>query len=52
MALGGYPIVDGKYLDKDGNIRETGPNEWTSGPPALNVYSTGKSLRQKISFGS
>lgn len=51
MAMGGYPIVDGKYLDKDGNIRETGPNEWTtSGPLAL--YSTGKSLRQKISFGS
>lgn len=52
MAMGGYPIVDDKYLDKGGNIRETGPNEWTSGPPALNVYSTGKSLRQKISFGS
>lgn len=38
-ALSGYRIVDGKYIDRDGNIRETDPNEWTTtGPDALDVY--------------
>lgn len=35
----GYPIVDGKYLDKDGNIQQFDSQEWSvAGPPALDVY--------------
>jgi hypothetical protein len=38
-TLSGYPIVDGKYLDKDGNIRQVSPGEFTTaGPPALDVF--------------
>ncbi|KAL7932892.1 hypothetical protein V8C35DRAFT_305750 [Trichoderma chlorosporum] len=44
-TLSGHPIVNGKYLDKNGNIREIEPDEWTTnGPPVLDVYWTNRKV--------
>ncbi|KJZ75252.1 hypothetical protein HIM_05446 [Hirsutella minnesotensis 3608] len=47
----GHPIVDGKYLDKNGVIREVDPSEWTvAGPPALDVYWSNRKITPNLGY--
>ncbi|EQL04065.1 hypothetical protein OCS_00220 [Ophiocordyceps sinensis CO18] len=47
----GHPIVDGRYLDQNGTVREVEPNEWTvAGPPALDVYWSNRKVTLDLDY--
>lgn len=49
-TLSGYPIVDGKYLDNDGNIREMELKEWTNCRATCIKYTLDQSKNLSIGW--